>query len=73
MKCDSRALLLVHSFASPCLGHEPKAKVTTIYVLVPQAIGVMHDLSHGSQCSYVSSYIVDFDVGLLQSRSTNMP
>ncbi len=29
MKCDSRASLLAHTFASPCLNHEPKARVTT--------------------------------------------
>ncbi len=27
MKCDSWALILAHTFASPCFGHEPKAKV----------------------------------------------
>jgi hypothetical protein len=32
MKCDSRASLLAHSFTSPCLGHEPKAKVVIIDV-----------------------------------------
>jgi hypothetical protein len=30
MKCDSRASFLIHTFASPCLGHEPKARVATI-------------------------------------------
>jgi hypothetical protein len=29
MKCDSRASLLAHTLASPCLGHEPKARVAT--------------------------------------------
>jgi hypothetical protein len=29
MRCDSQASLLAHNFASPCLGHEPKAKVAT--------------------------------------------
>jgi hypothetical protein len=28
MKCDSRASLLARTFASPCLGREPKAKIT---------------------------------------------
>jgi hypothetical protein len=28
MKCDSQAFLLACTFASPCLGHEPKARVT---------------------------------------------
>jgi len=27
MRCDSRASLLAHTFASPCLGHEPKIRV----------------------------------------------
>jgi len=27
MKCDFWASLLVCTFASPCLGHEPKARV----------------------------------------------
>jgi hypothetical protein len=29
MKCDSQASLLACIFASPCLGYEPKARVTT--------------------------------------------
>jgi len=29
MKCDSQASLLAHTFASPCLGREPKGRVTT--------------------------------------------
>jgi len=29
MRCDSQALLLAYTFASPCLGCEPKAKVAT--------------------------------------------
>ncbi len=29
MKCDSWASLVAYTFASPCLGHEPKAKVAT--------------------------------------------
>jgi hypothetical protein len=28
MKHDSRASLLAHTLANPCLGHEPNAKVT---------------------------------------------
>jgi hypothetical protein len=32
MKCDSQASLLACVFASPCLGHEPKARVVTIGV-----------------------------------------
>jgi len=31
MKCDSRASLLARTFASPCLGHEPKARVAIIW------------------------------------------
>jgi len=30
MKCDSQASLLACTFASLCLGHEPKAKVVII-------------------------------------------
>jgi hypothetical protein len=29
MKCDSWASHLAHTFASPCLGHEPKVRVAT--------------------------------------------
>jgi hypothetical protein len=29
MRCDSRASLLARTLASPCLGHEPKARVVT--------------------------------------------
>jgi hypothetical protein len=32
MKCDSRASLLAHTFASLCLGCEPKARVMTYKV-----------------------------------------
>jgi hypothetical protein len=30
VRCDSRASLLDRTLISPCLGHEPKAKVATI-------------------------------------------
>ncbi len=33
MKCDSRASLSAHTFASICLSHEPKAKVVTQIML----------------------------------------
>jgi len=29
MKCDSQSSFLARTFASPCLGHEPKVKVVT--------------------------------------------
>jgi hypothetical protein len=29
MRCDSRGFLLARTFVSPCLGHEPKARVAT--------------------------------------------
>jgi hypothetical protein len=29
MRCDSRAFLLAFTFASPCIGREPKARVVT--------------------------------------------
>jgi hypothetical protein len=32
MRCDSRASLLAHNLASPCLGREPKARIVTIIV-----------------------------------------
>jgi hypothetical protein len=32
MKCDSRASLLAHTFASPCFGHEPEVRVATFKV-----------------------------------------
>jgi hypothetical protein len=34
MKCDSQASLLAHTFASPCLGREPKVKVVTLLVII---------------------------------------
>jgi len=30
VKCDSQASFLACTFASPCLGHEPKARVATL-------------------------------------------
>jgi len=30
MKCDSQASLLARTFASPYLGHKPKARVVTL-------------------------------------------
>jgi len=30
MKCDSRTSLMAHTFASPCFGREPKARVATM-------------------------------------------
>jgi hypothetical protein len=38
MRCDSWASLLAHALASPCLGLEPKAKVETFYVEVPNVL-----------------------------------
>jgi hypothetical protein len=32
MKCDSWVSLLARTFTSPCLGHEPKARVATIFL-----------------------------------------
>jgi hypothetical protein len=32
MRCDSQASLLAHNLTSPCLDHEPKAKVATIVI-----------------------------------------
>jgi hypothetical protein len=32
MKCDYQVSLLACTFASPCLGHEPKARVATQYM-----------------------------------------
>jgi hypothetical protein len=32
MKCDSLASLLARTFVSPCLGHEPKARVPTLSI-----------------------------------------
>jgi len=34
MKCDPQVSILAHNLASPCLGHEPKARVATIIDLV---------------------------------------
>jgi hypothetical protein len=34
MKCDFGALVLARTFASPCLGGEPKAKVVRIVMLI---------------------------------------
>jgi len=31
MRCDSRASLLARTFASPCFGREPKARVAIAY------------------------------------------
>jgi len=43
MKCDSRASFLAHTFTSPCLGHEPKAKVAIIVndIVVPRGIMIL--------------------------------
>jgi hypothetical protein len=39
MKCDTRASFLALTFASPCLGHEPKDRVaTTFYELLIRII-----------------------------------
>ncbi len=32
MRCDSHASLLAHTFASPCLGRKPKARIATILI-----------------------------------------
>jgi len=34
MKCDSRTSLSARTFASICLGHEPKVKVTTVHAYI---------------------------------------
>jgi hypothetical protein len=33
MKCDFQASLFAHTFASPCLGHKPKVKVATMWIM----------------------------------------
>jgi len=38
MRCESRASLLAHTLASPCFGHEPKARVATLGL---QIVGVI--------------------------------
>jgi hypothetical protein len=38
MKCDSQASLLAHTFASPCLGREFKAKVVTMMMSLWRAM-----------------------------------
>jgi len=38
MRCESRTSLLAHTFASPCLGREPKARVATLGL---QIVGVI--------------------------------
>jgi patatin-like phospholipase/acyl hydrolase len=56
MKCDPRASLLACTFASPCFGHEPMAKVVTsclyfYYIghfkstLIMTLVGVQNQLS----------------------------
>jgi hypothetical protein len=42
MKCDSRASLLAHTFASPCLGCKPKAKVMTFPLRMVVPVMVLH-------------------------------
>jgi hypothetical protein len=39
MRCDSWASLLARTFASPCLGHEPKARVATLPIQVSCIMG----------------------------------
>jgi hypothetical protein len=34
MKCDYRASLLARTFARPCFGHEPKARVATSQIKI---------------------------------------
>jgi hypothetical protein len=41
MKCDSRASLLAHTFASPCLGREPKVRVTTLSTINDAPLGLL--------------------------------
>jgi hypothetical protein len=36
MKCDSWASFLAHTFASPCFGRKPKARVVIIGVNLPK-------------------------------------
>ncbi len=33
MRCDTRASFLAHTLTSPCLGHKPKARVVTLFVI----------------------------------------
>ncbi len=49
MKCDSRASHLARTFASPCFGRKPKARVATLinimYVVDPKSISTLALLS----------------------------
>jgi len=55
MKCGSRPSLLARTFASPCLGHEPKARVATkrnlmSWVFIPHKLSII-TLALGSRPS----------------------
>jgi len=41
MKCDSRASFLAHTFASPCLGREPKARLRTLKLIFGGILSMM--------------------------------
>jgi len=58
MRCNSRASLLAYTFASPCLCHEPKARVGTIMLKKVQLVWttinlhpfVLYTLLNGPLC-----------------------
>jgi hypothetical protein len=51
MKCDSWASFLAYTFASPCLGRKPKAKVMTKWVLTLKDYGfdIVHKVNKVNQ------------------------
>ncbi len=69
MKCDFRASLLAHTFASLCLGSEPKARVVTFSPIkrISQCPYQHFKLFFQCNCFHLNSLIVDFyDMALPQ-------
>ncbi len=63
--------LLAHTFASPCLGHEPKFKVVTILLLVKQQMTFVQFmgkftkvLSNYSKIAYVRNQRLKNDISM---------
>jgi hypothetical protein len=58
MKCDSRALFLARTFASPCFGRKPKVRVATVGISMEWDMLIQH-LELMVVCEKSSTYADD--------------
>jgi hypothetical protein len=72
MRCDSQASFLAQTFATPCLGREPKAKVVTnlkVTLLTIMFVLTKFKKKLCDQTLYVDDLILAFNVLILLKKT----